>query len=120
MKSDGRLSGNATNKLSMDMELRRRIFSPPFATCTLESLFTITVAIISVLGATLRRPLFLEWTRISPLLSKERSHSVALRPTENGTLPQAAYADEEDELDVLDFDIIIYIYILIVANNWLF
>ena len=85
------------------------------------SLFTITVAIIkSELGATLRRQLFQELTRISPLLSKERSHSVALRPTENGTQPQAAYADEEDELDVLDFDIIIYIYILIVANNWLF
>ena len=93
----------------------------PFATWTLESLFTITVAIIKlVLGATLRRQLFQELTRISPLLSKERSHSVALRPTENGTQPQAAYADEEDELDVLDFDIIIYIYILIVANNWLF
>lgn len=25
-----------------------------------------------------------------------------------------------DELDVLGFDIIIYIYVLIVANNWLF
>lgn len=87
----------------------------------ITSLFTITIVIIKWgLGATLRRPLFLEWTRISPLLSKERSHSVALRPTENGTQPQATYADEEDELDVLDFDIIIYIYVLIVANNWLF
>ena len=107
--------------LVIAIALRKLMLFEPFATCTLESLFTITVAIIKlVLGATLRRQLFRELTRISPLLSKERSHSVALRPTENGTQPQAAYADEEDELDVLDFDIIIYIYILIVANNWLF
>jgi len=98
----------------------RFIFAEPLADVTLTSELTITVAIKSELGATLRRPLFLEWTRISPLLSKERSHSVVLRPTENGTQPQATYADEEDEPDLPDFDIIIYIYILIVAHNWLF
>ena len=100
--------------------LRKLILFEPLADVTLASLFTITVIIKLGLGVTLRRPLFLEWMRISPLLSKEISHSVALRPTENGTQPQATYADEEDELDVLDFDIIIYIYVLIVANNWLF
>ena len=107
--------------LVIAIALRRLMLLEPLAACTLASELITTVAIIElVLGATLRRQLFQELTRISPLLSKERSHSVALRPTENGTQPQAAYADEEDELDVLDFDIIIYIYVLIVANNWLF
>ena len=91
----------------------------PFATWTLASLFTITVAIIKyIFGATLRlTTLSRVDENISFAFQGEKPFG-DLRPTENGTLPQAAYADKEDELDLLD--IIIYIYIFIVANNWLF